>query len=92
VSDARRASDDSRAKTEYRVSREESVDDDRLASARAVLTDAGIDADVSAAGFAADVLAVAAPVTQLERVAALSERLKATGFRWIALEPPGDPG
>jgi hypothetical protein len=61
--------------------------DPRLAAAAAILAGAGVPgARVRAAGHQAEVAAVAAPPALLQRVAAAAPRIKALGFRYVALE------
>jgi hypothetical protein len=58
----------------------------RLVRAQRILGHNGLASNLSVAGFADDILAVQAPVTQMEALHALAPELKQLGFRYIALE------
>ena len=51
-----------------------------------VLIDAGIEAEVTAAGLQGEIAAVRAPADRLPEVAAHAAAIRALGFRYVALE------
>lgn len=59
---------------------------DRLADARRALDAAGIDAPVRATGVDGEIAAVTGPSELREELARLAPRLRALGFRYVALE------
>ncbi|HEX7050293.1 MAG TPA: hypothetical protein VF188_08845 [Longimicrobiales bacterium] len=69
--------------------------DARAAAAERLLRDRGvIGARVSVAGHEREIAAIAAPPSEMARLAVLAPELKALGFRYIALEltEPVDAG
>ncbi|MGH7467737.1 MAG: hypothetical protein ACRENP_07075 [Longimicrobiales bacterium] len=60
--------------------------DPRLVNASRWLDQRGIGAVPSAAGYAQDVLALRAPIRELDRLRQLAPELKALGFSYVALE------
>ena len=60
--------------------------EDRLARARRVLDEAGIDAPVRAAGVDGEIAAVTGPSELREPLARVAPELQALGFRYVALE------
>ncbi len=63
------------------------MSDRRLAQARRLLAEAGIRAQVESAGHAGDILVVHAPVDSIGVLHALSEAVRAIGFRYVTIEP-----
>jgi hypothetical protein len=58
----------------------------RLAEARRVLREAGIDAPVRAAGTEREIAAVTGPASLREPLARVAPELRGLGFRYVALE------
>lgn len=63
-----------------------STPDARIAGVREILAREGIEGDVSVAGHAADVAALAVAPEHLARLAELAPEVKALGFRYVAIE------
>ncbi len=64
----------------------------RLAEARRVLAEAGIDAPIRATGTEGEIATVTGPPGLREPLAGLAPALQALGFRYVALELDNERG
>lgn len=61
----------------------------RLAAARELLADAGVEAPVSTAGMDGEIIAVRGTPELRERLSELAPAIRALGYRYVALELSG---
>ncbi len=60
---------------------------DRLEAVRAILREAGVPGEVTEAGAEGEIAAVRSDPGVRERLAELAPRIRAAGFRYVALDP-----